>query len=1154
MKKDVFKIKLLLFIIISVIAANVFLVFADELGGDEPLNTYTVWFNAGNGDATVSQNVIEGEYALKPHDPRWNYRKFECWTLDGERFSFETPITGNIELKALWSLVEYNITYAEDLIDIDDFPTKFKLNDVVQLPAIDKPGYNFLNWHARMGTKNFDFYDKDKTLEDPSLEYKKYLLTDEPADCFISASFNPYLYKIKYEPNATNYIGSMTMEKNRSYGSKYRFKACGYSRVGYQFIGWNTLENPVKDENAPASLRGIWFDDNGDYSSADFMDQNLNFKEGSGREGEKFVDNDTITLYAQWELVEYDISFYLDKGYFDESETGEPFIINGIATHTVPETFTIDQTITIPTPIKGGYNFIEWRDKKAAGTVLPNVIPKGTDISKAYYAMWKAKEYTIQFDANTGTGEMNSLPVVFSVSYKLPNNKFSKRGYVFDGWNTVKNPSIENPGRHYDDNTDITPATDWEGIVKLYAQWKVVDYSVKYVLDGGYFKSSVKPQAVDSYNVESEDIYIPDPTRNGYDFVLWREGSDTSVSCNYIKKGSIGNKTFYADWSPITYSITLFSNMDDSKTGTDKEPVKKLFCTYGQSYMLPEKAFERKGYAFVGWTYNRSSYPIKFEEGDTVRNLTSTQDYDVKLYALWEKLPNGEVIKGEDYTIMNVGCSKEFGLDYLKEKGIVLSKGSTPSWISSKPGVVSVDSNGKLTALNVGTAVISISAYDVIFYPELDYKIIVNVKKPTLTVDKKSLTLYIDDKGDTDPSNDFFEKYTLNVRTNGETMVPTFSTSDIRVAIVDKEKGVISAISEGECTITIEANGLTCYCDVQVVKVGIKSTINYLELSTKKDQNIYYIVPKVDGKSKKIKWKSYDSKICTVSNGRIVAKRPGETIVSAEANGRTTLISIKVVDTDILLKSPELYVTPVTTEDKPIYLNTKGINTSCIFTPMFSGKTNKIVWKSSDTKVASVSNGKVIGRNTGDAVITASANGLTVSRHVHVEKTTSKFELPKYMINADLNPSLNLRTGLYITGIDTKKENVIWKTSNNTIAEVSNGMNGGIVTPLRQGTVRIYATINGITTSTMVNITKSTIVLSKTYLKLDPSNKRKNRAVLKASITGIERKAKFTSSNPDIVSVKNGTITALKQGYAIITAEANGKKATCMVLSVVDTQ
>ena len=67
---------------------------------------YTVTFNTDGGSAVASATVKSGEKVAKPTDPTKVGYAFVKWTLDGKDFDFNTAITKDIELKAVWETSE----------------------------------------------------------------------------------------------------------------------------------------------------------------------------------------------------------------------------------------------------------------------------------------------------------------------------------------------------------------------------------------------------------------------------------------------------------------------------------------------------------------------------------------------------------------------------------------------------------------------------------------------------------------------------------------------------------------------------------------------------------------------------------------------------------------------------------------------------------------------------------------------------------------------------------------------------------------------------------------------------------------------------------------------------------------------------------------
>lgn len=78
-------------------------------------------------------------------------------------------------------------------------------------------------------------------------------------------------------------------------------------------------------------------------------------------------------------------------------------------------------------------------------------------------ATFETTHYAISFDANGGSGTMDTQLVPTGESAELTANKFTRSGYTFGGWNTAKDGS----GTSYKDKETVTPSGD----MTLYAQW-----------------------------------------------------------------------------------------------------------------------------------------------------------------------------------------------------------------------------------------------------------------------------------------------------------------------------------------------------------------------------------------------------------------------------------------------------------------------------------------------------------------------------------------------------------------------------------------------------------------------------------------------------------------------------------------------------------
>ena len=106
---------------------------------------YTVTFNSVGGTAINSQTVVSGSPVTAPTAPTKNAFVFENWLLDGETYSFSSPVTGNIELYAKYSFigipdspVYVGRTYNSDFDQmINDFTSGTLTSEILEDAAID---------------------------------------------------------------------------------------------------------------------------------------------------------------------------------------------------------------------------------------------------------------------------------------------------------------------------------------------------------------------------------------------------------------------------------------------------------------------------------------------------------------------------------------------------------------------------------------------------------------------------------------------------------------------------------------------------------------------------------------------------------------------------------------------------------------------------------------------------------------------------------------------------------------------------------------------------------------------------------------------------------------------------------------------------------
>ena len=185
----------------------------------------------------------------------------------------------------------------------------------------------------------------------------------------------------------------------------------------------------------------------------------------------------------------------------------------------------------------------------------PEISPVEADIT--YNAKFNAEErvfYTITFNANGGAGNMEPQIIEKGNSAILSGNLFNRNdGYGFAGWNTVQEPTEENPGMNYSDESEITPTEN----MTLYAQWKFMngwltdETGKQYYIDGEVQKTGWTVIGGSTYYLNTETGYAATGLCK-----LVPEGGTEEALCAFDADGVFqGDKTGLYDVDNDTYWI-----------------------------------------------------------------------------------------------------------------------------------------------------------------------------------------------------------------------------------------------------------------------------------------------------------------------------------------------------------------------------------------------------------------------------------------------------------------------------------------------------------------------------------------------------------------------------------------------------------------------
>ena len=393
------------------------------------------------------------------------------------------------------------------------------------------------------------------------------------------------------------------------------------------------------------------------------------------------------TYTANWQVIEYTIITLLEGGNAGSSQV---------------YFYTVEQTVTLPTPTRTGYTFLGWTGEGIT-TPQPNVtIPKGSTGDKTYIENWELTEYNITMDLNGGSGQEKVVYTMTDEDFELPTP--TRNGYEFVGWtgegittpqtsviipkgstgnkaytanwqvieytitldtnggpvvspikytveDTFTLPYILRPGYEFAgwtlDGSGMLPSTPLiiypgtTGDLHYKAEWRLAEYTITMDLNGGSGQEKVV------YTITDEDFELPTPTRNGYEFVGWTgERITTPQTRVKIPKGSTGNKAYTANWKVIRYTITLVTN--------GGAVIASIRYTVEDSVTLPIPP-ERPGYEFAGWVLDGSgqfpSTPMIIPAGSTGDRLYKAE-WRVATYTI-TYVSHGKAYNWVQYTINN---------------------------------------------------------------------------------------------------------------------------------------------------------------------------------------------------------------------------------------------------------------------------------------------------------------------------------------------------------------------------------------------------------------------------------------------------------------------------------------------------------------------
>lgn len=288
------------------------------------------------------------------------------------------------------------------------------------------------------------------------------------------------------------------------------------------------------------------------------------------------------------------------------------------------------------------YNAVWFRGRNAADYLWSRLTYQGT--------------YTVTYNANGGTGTMSPSTVTYNSSFMTRKNAFTRVGYTFNGWNEKADGTgtawgLSSAGVYESGKSWIWTYTH---DITLYAQWKPAKYTltlktttgVASFTGGGTFDQGTRAYSTATASTGYHLTKYTGTTSDGSGTSTWTSCADLTTHQESWLMNADRTITAYAD--PNTYTIKYNGN------GNTGGSTSSSTHTYDEAKPLTKNGFTKTGYVFQGWATSASG-PVVYTDGQSVKNLTSTNGGVINLYAVWGKI----LIRNDVLPYIRIGSTNQ---------------------------------------------------------------------------------------------------------------------------------------------------------------------------------------------------------------------------------------------------------------------------------------------------------------------------------------------------------------------------------------------------------------------------------------------------------------------------------------------------------------
>ena len=472
-------------------------------------------------------------------------------------------------------------------------------------------------------------------------------------------------------------------------------------------------------------------------------------------------------------------------------------------------------------------------------------------------------------------------------------------------------------------------------------------------------------------------------------------------------------------------------------------------------------------------------------------------------------------------------------------KGVIFS--------SSNTNVAVVSNDGLVTAVNNGTAIITVTSKE---NSSIIAKCSVKIGKPVMVTDVTVQPAELKLKTD--------GTYQLSVSvlpSNADERGVTFESSNTAVATVSAS-GLVTAKGPGTATITVTAkdgSGKKATCTVTVTQPVKGVTVSPASVVIQKGnvQKLTASVVPANATNQELVYKSSNETVAIVSkDGIITGLNEGWATITVCSEENQAIYGTCTVKVGL-----PVYVTKITLDTTNVTMWAGATRQLGVSIEPANADIKTVTYGSSNPDVATVSNtGLITAKKKGTTTITVTAadgSGKSASCAVIVKQPVTGIQITPNgytLVKGDVK-----QLSAVVSPADADNTGVIWASSNPNIAAVSAD---GRVTAVNEGSCVITATCkDNASISASCTIVVGTPVTS---VALAPNRASMNTGeiiLISASVLPTNATNKgviwsWTSTDGGVITLTNGSVKALKAGTVTVTAKAadnNGAQATCII-------